>query len=358
LETKEFLRRLSEGVGVSGYEHGLHDLIRQALMPYASKFSIDALGNCVALRRGCCGDREQEGRQGRPVSIMLAAHQDEIGLIVSKIDERGFLRVAQVGGFDPRTLVAQEVVVHGRRPLPGIIGMKPPHILSEEERKKAPKLEDLFIDIGLPVDEAREAVQVGDVVTLHRKFMELHGGIVSGKAIDDRGGVAALLECLRRLASLKHTADVYAVATTQEELGLKGATTSAYGLIPDLAVAIDVCHAGPGLEGPNNSELGKGPAVAVGANIHPKLRDLLLSVAAECGIPVQHEVAPAATGTDAWAINISRAGIPTALLSIPLRYMHTSVETAAMSDVIHTGRLLAEFCARVDRALVEGLRWN
>ncbi|MDP2873384.1 MAG: M42 family metallopeptidase [Bacillota bacterium] len=350
METKEFLRRLSEGVGVSGYEHGLHDLIREALAPYAGEFSTDALGNCVAVRRGC-------GEEPR-VSVMLAAHQDEIGLMVTKIDERGFLRVAQVGGFDPRVLVAQEVVVHGRRSLPGIIGMKPPHILTDEERKKAPKLEDLFIDIGLPAGEARETVQVGDVVTLNRAFTELHGGLVAGKSLDDRAGVAALLECLRRLQSLRHAADIYAVATTQEEVGLRGATTSAYGLHPDLAVAIDVCHAGPGLDEPGASELGKGPAVAVGANIHPKLRDLLLAVAADCGIPIQHEVSPGATGTDAWAINIARAGIPTALLSIPLRYMHTSVETAAMSDVVQTGRLLAEFCGRVDRALVEGLRWN
>jgi tetrahedral aminopeptidase len=350
LETKEFLRRLSEGAGVSGYEHGLHDLIREALGPYASEFNVDTLGNCIATRHG-------SGVEPR-ISVMLAAHQDEIGLMVTKVDERGFLRVAQVGGFDPRTLVAQEVTVHGRRSLPGIIGMKPPHILSEEERKKAPKLEDLFIDIGLPVDQAREVVQVGDVVTLGRSFVELHGEIVAGKSLDDRAGVAALLECLRRLQSLNHAADVYAVATTQEEVGFEGATTSAYGLRPDVAVAIDVCHAGPGLEGPDPSELGKGPAVAVGANVHPKLRDLLLSVAADCGIPVQHEVAPGATGTDAWAINISRAGIPTALLSIPLRYMHTSVETASMRDVVATGRLLAEFCARIDRAAVEGLRWN
>jgi endoglucanase len=350
LETKELLRRLSEGSGVSGYEGGLAALIREALGPYATEITADTLDNCIALRAGT-------GPEPRP-KVMLAAHVDEIGLMVSKVEERGFLRVSQIGGFDPRTLVAQEVLVHGVRPLPGIIGVKPPHILTEAERKKAPKLEELFIDVGLPESEVRSLVQVGDTVTLAREFVELQSGLVSGKSLDDRAGVAALLECLRRLSSLSHRADVYAVATTQEEVGLRGATTGAHGIWPDLAVAIDVCHAGPGLPEHDATELGKGPAIAIGANIHPKIHDLLVKTAEENNIPYQAEVAPGGTGTDAWAINIAREGIPCGLIGLPLRYMHTSVETGSMADFVAAGRLLAEFCGRVDRAFVEGLRWT
>lgn len=350
METKEFLRRLTEGVGVSGYEHGLVETIRQAMSPYASRIEVDAMGNCLAVREG-------QGPGPRP-KVMLAAHMDEIGLMVSKFEQGGFLRVVQIGGFDPRTLVGQEVVVHGRRDILGIIGIKPPHIMTDEDRKKAPKLDELFIDIGLDETAAKAAVSVGDVVTLKRRFVELHGDICAGKALDDRAGVAVLLECLKRLAALRHDADVYAVSTVQEEVGLKGALTGAYGIKPDVGVAIDVGHARPGLPEHEALDLGGGPAVAMGANIHPKLHALMVRTAKECGIKYQDDVSPAATGTDAWAIQISREGVPTALLSLPLRYMHTSVETGSLEDIRASGRLLAEFCARVDRALVEGLRWD
>lgn len=350
LETKEFLRRLSEGVGVSGYERGLADVFRQAMSPYADRIEVDAMDNCLAVKEG-------QGPCPRP-KVMLAAHMDEIGLMVSRYEKGGFLRVVQVGGFDPRTLIGQEVTVHGRQDVPGIIGIKPPHIMTAEDRKKAPRLDELFIDIGMDEAAARAAVSVGDVVTLKRRFTELHGDICAGKAFDDRAGVASLLECLKRLAALRCDADVYAVATVQEENGFKGAFTGAYAIQPDVGVAIDVGHAGPGLPEHEALDLGGGPAIAMGANIHPKLHALMVDTAKECGIKYQDDVAPGATGTDAWAMQISREGVPTALLSLPLRYMHTSVETGSLDDIRAAGRLLAEFCARVDRALVEGLRWD
>ena len=350
METKEFLRRLTEGAGVSGFEDGLVGAVREAFGPYTDEFTVDTMRNCVALRRGA-------GPEPR-VKVMLAAHLDEIGLMVLKIDDRGFLRLAQVGGFDPRVLVGQEVWVHGRRTLPGVIGIKPPHIMSDEERRKAAKLEELFVDVGLGPDEVGEVVATGDTITLRRQLVELQDGIVSGKALDDRAGVACLLECMRRLAVLRHEGDVFAVATSQEEVGLKGAATSAYSIRPDVAVAIDVGHAGPGLPEHEALKLGKGPALTIGANIHPGVRALLVETAKACSIGYQEEVAAGATGTDAWAMQISREGIPTALLSIPLRYMHTSVETGSLDDVVASGRLLAEFCARVDRAFVEGLPWT
>lgn len=352
METKEFLRRLTEGVGVSGHEHSLVDTVRQAMGPYAHRLEVDTMGNVIAVRHGEGGTGDEK------VRVMLAAHLDEIGLMVAKVDDRGFLRLAEVGGFDPRVLVGQEVVVHGRRTLPGIIGIKPPHIMSDEERRKAPKLEELYVDIGLDGPAARSAVAVGDTITLGRKLVELHGDIVSGKALDDRAGVAALLEAMKRLAGMRHQADIYAVATVQEEVGLKGAITGTYGIRPHLGLAVDVGHAGPGLPEYESTELGKGPAIAIGANIHPKVHELLVATAKAQGIAYQDDVLPGPTGTDAWAMQISREGVPTGLLSIPLRYMHTSVETASLRDVIECGRLLAEVSARVDRALVEGLRWT
>jgi endoglucanase len=351
LDTKEFLRRLCQGVGVSGYEHGLVDTVREAMSPYVARVTVDAMGNCWAVRTG----QAPEPR----VKIMLAAHMDEIGLMVSKYEDGGFLRVVEVGGFDPRALVGQEVVVHtAAGDLPGIIGIKPPHIMTDEDRKKSPPLHELFVDVGLDDAAARTAVAVGDVITLKRDFVELAGEVVAGKALDDRAGVAVMLECLKRLAQLHHSADVYAVATVQEEVGLKGAATGAHAINPDLGVAIDVGHAGPGLPEHESINIGGGPAIAIGANIHPKLHALLVATAKECGIAYQDDVAPGQTGTDAWSMQISREGIPTALLSLPLRYMHTSVETGSMADIRAAGRLLAEFCARVDRALVEGLRWD
>lgn len=358
MQTKEFLRRLTEGVGVSGHEHHLSSVVLEALGPYAHRVEVDALGNCIAVRQGEARGEGGGEAAGERVKIMLAGHVDEIGLMITKIDEHGFLRIAQVGGFDPRTLVGQEVTVHGRRALPGIIGIKPPHIMSEDERRKAAKLEELFVDIGMDAAAAGEVVSVGDIITLSRRFIELHGDVVAAKAMDDRAGVAVLLECLRRLSQMRHEADVYAVATVQEETSFGGAITGAWAIQPDIGIAIDVGHAGPGLPGPDAMELGKGPAIAMGANIHPRIHELLTRTARECGVAYQDDVEPAATGTDAWPMQISRAGVATGLISIPLRYMHTSVETGNMRDITEAGRLLAEFCARVDRAFVEGLRWS
>ena len=350
LQTKELLRRLTEGAGVSGHEGGIGALVGEAFSPYAERVELDRLGNLVAVRGGC-------GPAPR-VGIMLAAHMDEIGLMVAKIEDNGYLRFAEVGGFDPRTLVGQEVVVHGRREVPGIIGIKPPHIMSAAERKKAAKLRELFVDCGYGAEAIGDLVAVGDTITLKRNMVELCGEVVAGKALDDRAGVAVLYECLRRLAALRHSADVYAVATVQEEITFAGAITGTYGLRPDVGVAVDVDHAGPGLPEHRDLELGKGPVIAMGPNIHPLLHELMVKTAKECGVAYQETVAPGQTGTDAWPMQVSRTGVATALVSIPLRYMHSSVETGSLQDVREAGRLLAEFCARVDRACVEGLRWS
>jgi len=340
------LKRLSEAKGVSGYEDEVRAIVAEEFGRYADEVRTDKMGNVIALKKG----------QGRGRRIMLASHMDEIGLIVTRIEE-GFLRFTSVGGFDDRVLLGQEVVVHGRRDLPGVIGSRPPHVLSEEEREKIIPKEKLFIDVGLPPEEVERLVRVGDLVTIWRRFTRLGGDFVVGKAFDGRAGVAAIAVCLEALASAEHLWDVYAVATVQEEVGLRGATTSAYGLAPDMAIAIDVGFGRqPGVSEAETIEMGKGPAIAFGPNIHPKLYQALVEVARELEIPYQVEPIPGRSGTDAWAIQVTREGIPTALLSIPLRYMHTSVETLSLGDVERTGRLVAGFIERLDEEFMERIR--
>jgi endoglucanase len=220
-------------------------------------------------------------------------------------------------------------------------------------------MDKLFIDVGMGTEELARLVRVGDLVTLSREFTQLKGDLVAGKAFDDRTAVAAILVCLEGLASVRHAWDVYAVATVQEEVGLRGAITSAYGLAPDAAIAIDATFGNqPGVSEAETVKMGKGPAIAFGPNVHPKLHKALVDVAQELEIPYQVEPIPGGSGTDAWAIQITREGIPTALLSIPQRYMHTSVETVSLKDVERTGRLMAGFIGRLGEEFMEKLSWR
>lgn len=345
----ELLRELSEATGVSGYETEASAIARRAFEAYADEIRTDALGNVIALKRG---DRAPDAPRR---TIMLAAHVDEIGLMVKGCEE-GFIRFTNVGGVDLRTIVGQEVVVHGARPLPGIVGSRPPHVLSAEERQQAVPLDDLFIDVGLSQESLEKVVRVGDLITMRRDMVELADGYVSGKAFDDRAGVVSLALCLEYLATLRHTWDVYAVATSQEEVGLRGATVSAYGVAPNVAIAVDVGFgAQQGVDEKESITMGGGPSIAKGPNIHPAMFDRLVETAKAHELTHQIEYVAGATGTDAWAIQVAREGIPTALLSLPLRYMHTSVETLSARDMERTGRLMALFIAGLDEAFAATL---
>jgi endoglucanase len=230
-------------------------------------------------------------------------------------------------------------------------------VLPPEEREKTIPMDKLFIDVGVGKEELERLVRVGDLVTLRREFTQLQGDLVAGKAFDDRTAVAAILVCLEGLASIRHAWDVYAVATVQEEVGLRGAITSAYGLAPDVAIAIDVTFGNqPGVSEAETVKMDKGPAIGFGPNVHPRLHEALVEMAKELEIPYQVEAVPGASGTDAWAIQVTREGIPTALISIPLRYMHTSVETVSLKDVERTGRLMAGFIGRLDEGFMERMR--
>ena len=352
MKLEQLLADLTSAPGVSGREHRIASVLTEFLesddaKDWGTNIRRDALGNLIIYKAGHSPD---------PPRFMLAAHMDEIGLIVTEVKD-GFLRFAPVGGVDVRVLLAQEVVVHGKRDIPGIIGAKPPHIQDADERGESVKIEDMCIDTGLTPDELQAQVSVGDFVSIDRNFIGLRNSLFSGKALDDRAGVAALIECLRRLNGFAHAADVYLVATTQEEVGLRGAVVSAFGVEPDIGIAVDVTHGSiPGLSEHEAFGLGKGPALAIGPQVHPKVLEGLKVAAEEAGVKYQLEPSPYPGGTDTYAIQMVREGVPTALVSIPLKYMHTSVETVSLKDIQETGRLLAQFVIGLDSKFMEGLK--
>jgi len=344
------LKRLSEAQGVSGYEQQVREIVTEIFGHHADRVRTDALGNVIALKRG-------DGPEPRP-AVMLATHMDEIGLIVSDLEE-GFIHFQTVGGHDARVLLGQEVVVHGRRDLMGVIGARPPHVLPPSEREKPIPAEKLLIDVGLPPDMLPDLVRVGDLVTLHSELTELKGGLVSGKALDNRVSVVAAALCLENLKGMRHRWDVLAVATVQEEIGHKGAAVGAFGLEPDIGIAIDVTFARqPGTPEEHTYELGKGPTIGCGPNFHPKLQEALMETADAHEIPYHLEPAARVAGTDAVDIQVAREGVPTALISIPLRNMHTPIETVAVRDIKRVGRLLAAFIAGLDDDFLDSLAWD
>lgn len=338
----DLLKRLSEAPGVPGREETIRAMVREALQGYVDEIEVDRLGNIIAHKRGF-GPK-----------VVVAAHMDEIGFLLSHVDEEtGYLRIEPVGGFDARTLIASRVVVHSERgPLLGLIGIKPVHILTEEERKKEIRIQDLFVDVGLPGKEVKERVRVGDPVTLYQRCEEV-GELVSGKALDDRVGVYVGVEALRRLGS--HRADIYFVGTVQEEVGLRGARTSAFAIDPDIGVALDVTLACdmPGVPPHEQvTKLGKGVAVKVkdSASIsHPGLVRFLAKLAEEKNIPYQLEILPRG-GTDAGAIQLAREGAAVVTISVPTRYVHTVVEAAHKRDVEAAIQLLVAFLERCHEA--------
>jgi endoglucanase len=340
VKTIPLLKQLSESTGLSGRESPVRGKVYELWAPLVDEIRDDALGNVIALQRG-------NGPEPRP-RLMLAAHMDEIGLVVTGID-KGFLRVSWVGGVDRRVLPGLEVTVHGKKELPGIIGMRPPHVTPQKERTKSVPWDKLFVDVGLTPEEVEDVVRVGDLISFRRELTELKGGLVSGKAMDNRASVAILTLALEQLTQISHAWDVVAVATVQEEVGLFGAITSAHGVAPDLAVAVDVTFANqPGLSSDETFPVGKGPTISVGPNFHPQVVNRLKGTADEYEIPYHIEPTPGRSGTDAWGIQVSREGIPTGLVSLPSRYMHQPVETLAVKDVERTGRLLAVFAAGLE----------
>ncbi len=337
---KAHLKRLVETHAPSGYETPVADLLRDEWAALVDEFASDRLGSLIGIKRGHSGGRK----------IMLAAHMDEIGLMVREIVD-GFVYVHRISGIDPRVMLAQPVLVHGERVLPGVIATMPPHMLTTSDTKRYPPIDALVVDLGLPAGEVEQIVQIGDLVTMDAPMIDLKGRLAASKAMDDRACIAVITTCLELLGGMRHEWDVYAAATVQEEVGLRGATTAANHIMPDCAIALDVGFAEqPGVS--DGARLGGGPQLGIGANFHPKMVKRLQEIADYHDISWQPDIMPARTGTDAWAIQVAREGVPTALLSIPLRNMHSPVETLDLKDIERCGRLLAHFICALDEDFV------
>ncbi len=337
MDSLELLKQLSEADGPSGREDAARQVIHTLWEPLADEIRTDALGNLIAVQYG-------SGPEPRPAA-MVAVHIDEIALIVTAI-EKGFLHLHHIGGADERVLLGLEVTVYGKSPLVGVIGTRPPHVLTAEERKQIVPWEKLYVDVGLPADEVAALVRVGDPVTLRQPLITLKNQRVAGKALDNRASAAALTLALEALRARSHAWDLYAVATVQEEVGAKGALTSAYSVNPRLAIALDATFARQADDNAAGAfDLGKGPTIGVGPNFHPQIVQWLRDCGEAEEIPSQLEIMPGNSGTDAWAIQVAREGIPCGLISIPVRYMHQPVEMLAVRDVERAARLLTAFIA-------------
>lgn len=350
-DVKSHLRTLVEAHAPSGHEAPIRELIREAWQGMVDEFEQDKLGSLIGIKRAT---RPADP----PRRIMLAAHMDEIGMMVRDVVD-GFVYVHRISGVDNRVMLAQPVMVHGKRALPGIVAAAPPHALSPADRKKYPAFDELVIDLGLAAAEATELVQPGDLITVDVPMIELQGQRVAAKALDDRACVAAITLCLHYLQGMMHSWDVYAAATVQEETGLLGATTAANAIQPDIAIALDVTFAPQsGVDADSACEMGGGPGIGLGPNFHPGLYDKLKETAKHYDIKLQDDVIPGASGTDAWAIQVSLTGVPTALLEVPIRNMHSPVETCDLRDIERTGRLMAHFIAGLDADFLSAIDWQ
>lgn len=341
-ESFAFLKKIVDTPGPSGFEQQVQKVFREQVRPYVDDVRTDLMGNVLAVKNP----------EGRP-RVMLAGHADEIGFIIRYIGEDGCLYFGQIGGHDAIVTVGQRVYVHTQRgPILGVLGRKAIHLLEHEERNKVPNLSDLWIDIGVSSrKEAEELVQIGDCVTYAQALERLQGDRATARSFDNKMGCYVVAEALRLLADRRPACCVFGVATVQEEVGLRGARTSAYETDALVGLAVDVGHAmdypGADKKKVGDIRLGAGPIVARGANINPKVFALLVQTAKELQIPYQVEAVPAGTGTDANAMQVSRSGMATGLISVPLRYMHTPCEVMSLEDIDNAARLMAGFVERV-----------
>jgi endoglucanase len=320
----------------------VQDLVRTWANAYADEVRTDRHGNVIAVLH--------PGGQPR---LMLAGHCDQIGLMVQHIDDAGFLFVQPIGGWDMQVLLGQHLTVWAKDgPLAGVVSRRAPHLLTNEERNKVPQFTDVWVDIGArDRKEAETWVTHGDPVTVALGFRDLRNGLATSPAMDDKVGVWTVMEALRLLKDRPLQAAVYCVSTVQEEIGLRGAATSTYGIHPAVGIAVDVCHAtdtpGNDKKQLGDTRLGAGPALFRGPNINPRVLERLEEAARAHEIAVQVRGTPRATGTDANVMQISRDGVATGLVGIPNRYMHSPVEVVSLDDLDRAARLLAEFCAAV-----------
>ena len=337
LEPLEFLKKLLETPSPSGYEAEIQQVVRDYVSDFADEVETDLHGNLIVGRNPSSSLR-----------VMLAGHCDQIGMVISHIDENGFLYAQTIGGWDPQQLIGQRMTVWGEvGPVNAVIARKPIHLLKDEERKQVVKLEELWLDIGAQSEaEARELVTVGDPVTLMLGFQEMRNDLANAPGMDNRTGLWVVIEALRRCGPQLDCA-AFAVSTVAEEIGLRGAKTSAFTVDPHVGIAVDVTHATdcPTIDQRQQGriQLGAGPVVFRGPNMNPKVVTRLREVAHTCRLPYQPSALGRAASNDSNALQISRGGVATGLVAIPNRYMHSAVETISLKDLDVAADLLAEF---------------
>jgi tetrahedral aminopeptidase len=334
----DFLKALLTTPGPSGYEQPVQAVVRKYVEPFADTVKTDLHGNVFVGKN-----------VDAPMRVLLAGHCDQIGLVVTHIDDKGFLYTKPIGGWDPQQLIGQRMTVWTQDgPVAAVIARKPIHLLSSSERDKVVKLEDLWLDIGAKDrEDAASLVRIGDPVTLALGYQEMRNGLANAPGMDNLTGVWVVVEALRRAAEQGLNVALYAVSTVQEEIGLRGAHTSTFSVDPHIGIAVDVTHATdcPTIDKRQEGDvkLGGGPVLDRGPIVNPRVFDRLVATAAAADIPVQITAHGRSTGTDANAIQISRAGVATGLVSIPNRYMHSAVETIALDDIDRAADLLAAF---------------
>lgn len=348
---RKFLNELLDLPGVTGYESVVGRRIAEEWKPLVDTVTFSAVGSVHGHKRGTAK---------KPLKILLSAHMDGIGLMVKSIDG-DFLRIVSVGGIDIRTLPGTLVEVHGRRKIRGYVVAPAASLMKDSfSSDDAYPMDSLLIDTGLEEKALRKVVEVGDLVSFANPPLDLTTDWITGHSLDNRASVAAVTECLRELRDVQPVWDVVAVASVQEETTLLGAATSTFEIKPDLAIAIDVTFAqGAGMTDEESQfQLGKGVPITTGPNIQPKMFDLLKKTAEELDIPWKPDFTTGMSGTDAIVIQVTEAGVPTGLLNIPLRYMHSQVEVVSWTDITRAGRLMAGFIRKLDEDSLMEFGWE
>lgn len=339
----EFLKTLLDTPSPSGYERPIQEVVRKYVASFADEVRTDLHGNVIACKNA-----------GAKLRVMFAGHCDQIGMLVTHVNDNGFIYAQTIGGWDAQQLIGQRMVIWTTKgPIPAVISRKPIHLLTDEERKQVTKLDDLWLDIGAKTKtEAQELVRVGDPVTLKLGYQEMRNGLANSPAMDNKCGLWVCVEGLRRAAQKKLNVAVYAVSTVAEEIGLRGAQTSAFGIDPQVGIAVDVTHATdcPTIDKKQQGDiaLGSGPVIFRGPNMNPIVSERLIRLAAEAMIPYQLAASGKAVPNDANALQISRAGVATGLVSIPNRYMHSAVEMISLEDIDKAADLLATFVTSLE----------
>jgi endoglucanase len=350
-----FLKSIISVAGLSGYETPVADLISEKWTPLVDELTRSRLGSVHGLKRGI-----SSAKSSRP-SVLIATHMDAIGLMVSRV-ENGFLHITSIGGIDPRVLPGAPVIVHASKTneeLYGVIVMPPANLLPDGKGKGVIGLEYLLVETGLTPREVEKRVNIGDRVSFGTEPVEMAGGCISGHTLDNRASVAALTLCLEELKNKSHEWDVWAVASIQEEVTMAGALTSAFQIRPSIAVVVDMTFGkGTGSNGYATFPIGKGVTLGISPSIHPFLHKRFKEVAERIEIPVKDEAMPEYSSTDADMIQLVAEGIPTMVISIPERYMHTPVELVSIKDIQRAGRLLAEFTASLEMDFINKIVWD